>query len=414
MCMCPPVSAAVPPPQDLPVLGVQRAGAPHVPLLDGVRGVAILLVLAHHLTVLDGAAAGFDGWFARTLGLGWCGVDLFFVLSGYLITGILFDSRAGRHYFRSFYARRILRIFPLYYAVTFAFLVALPVLAEHVPRLARSLPPAFGQSRGQGVWFWTYLCNYAMAFGVAFPPALGACWSLAVEEQFYLLWPFVIRFLSAPMLRRICAGLLVASFTLRIVLVGAGAPFLAVYVLTPTRMDCLAVGAMIALAFRMPRPSVAATRLAPRILALSLITLLTVAALQGSLDREGPIMLTAGFSAVPLLFGSLLVIALEGGPGSLLSRALTTSFLRFFGKYSYALYLFHIPFRSLIRGLLYGPLGGDGHPRFHFLSIAGSQVPGQLLFYLVAGIPCVGAALLSWYCFERPFLSLKRFFPVSR
>ncbi len=163
--------------------GGSRLSSQHIPALDGIRGIAILVVMMHHFTVYGGMAStnALDRAF-RTLTLpGWVGVDLFFVLSGFLITGILYDAKEKRHYFRTFYMRRVLHIFPLYYVVlVIVFLIA--------PRLFTA-DAALQSFTGEQWWYWTYLSNVSTALsGWHEYLAFGHFWSLAVEEQFYLLW----------------------------------------------------------------------------------------------------------------------------------------------------------------------------------------------------------------------------------
>src|SRR5690625_4685275 len=160
--------------------------SPHqyVKELDGVRGVAILLVILFHC-------------FPSPLtGLGWIGVDLFFVLSGFLITGILIDSKGNKRYYSNFIGRRILRIFPLYYLVLFIMLFLLPLIG-------RGFSSGSNYSfylRHQG-WFWSYLQNWLFSFH-GFPKnlILSHFWSLGVEEQFYLVWPFLVLLLPKKLL----------------------------------------------------------------------------------------------------------------------------------------------------------------------------------------------------------------------
>ena len=163
-----------------------------IPALDGLRGIAILLVLIHHLTIYR-PEGGLDSWIAAVPLFGWCGVNLFFVLSGFLITGILLDTRDSPVFYRSFFARRVLRIFPLYYGVLFLGFVLAPLLLP--------MPDAYGRHQ---LWLWTYLANFAMPFGKG-EPAFSHFWSLCVEEQFYLVWPFLVR-------RSGLRGTMIASF----------------------------------------------------------------------------------------------------------------------------------------------------------------------------------------------------------
>lgn len=161
---------------------VPSSSPPPVPerieALDGLRGLAILLVVVMHaLYIAPLLGVDLAGAYARATLLGWVGVDVFFVLSGFLITGILVRSKDAPHYFRNFYARRVLRIFPLYYAVLLLQTVGLAVFKS-------------GSAMADGFfsvlpWYATYLTNWAPVHEDLFAHA----WSLAVEEQFYLVWP---------------------------------------------------------------------------------------------------------------------------------------------------------------------------------------------------------------------------------
>ena len=158
----------------------------HIPVLDGLRGLAVVLVLLFHLDRLSGAAWP-DRVLARLFGAGWVGVDLFFVLSGFLITGILVDTAAQRNFFRNFYARRALRIFPLYYALLVVGFAVYPTFAPaiHADRDWRLFLD------GQW-WFWSYLANIRLAAVGGAPMNFGHLWSVAIEEQFYLVWPLLL------------------------------------------------------------------------------------------------------------------------------------------------------------------------------------------------------------------------------
>jgi peptidoglycan/LPS O-acetylase OafA/YrhL len=165
-------------------IGSVPAMTNHIPALDGLRGIAILSVMLLHFTNAIAALPGSPTSAARSVfGWGWTGVDLFFVLSGFLITGILLDSKGHPLYFRSFYARRALRIFPLYYAALFLFFV--------VPRAIPSVPATYSFAWHDQRWFWFYLGNFH-PLGPDAKQFIGQFWSLAIEEQFYLVWPLLI------------------------------------------------------------------------------------------------------------------------------------------------------------------------------------------------------------------------------
>jgi peptidoglycan/LPS O-acetylase OafA/YrhL len=374
--------------------------------LDGLRGLAILGVLFHHQTLLplEGAGPALDLWFARLFHVGWCGVDLFFVLSGFLITGLLLDAKGDRHYFRNFYARRTLRIFPLYYAVVFFSLIILPNLPAGLvpPEKVRN----FGRIDGDELWYWTYLSNFAVAAAGQWRHGiLDISWSLAIEEQFYLMWPLVVASLGRTALLRVCIGLVLLAPLSRLALHLGGASSLAVYVLTPARIDTLAIGAFLAIASRAPG-GLARLLPAARGIGAALALALVVWFVAGrGLDPLLPGFLVGGFSLVALAFGALLVMTVSAQPGSLLHAIFASPVLRAFGKYSYALYLFHLPLRALVRDAWFTPASVP--------ALAGSLIPGQILFYAVSTAVAFGAAVLSWYAYESRFLALKRFFPRS-
>jgi hypothetical protein len=156
--------------------------------------LAILLVLAFHCRVAFSGTQEIPLPILRVLDLGWSGVDLFFVLSGFLITGILLDSRESHGYFRTFYARRVLRIFPLFFA--YLFLVLVVFRYAWIWYSGRDL-----WSATNPWWYFSYLLNWKPDHGYN-DLYLGHLWSLAIEEQFYLVWPLVVWLLSPPPARR--------------------------------------------------------------------------------------------------------------------------------------------------------------------------------------------------------------------
>jgi peptidoglycan/LPS O-acetylase OafA/YrhL len=217
----------------------------HVPSLDGVRGIAILLVLAHHFGVPADlphrSASVFTQWIERLLYVGWAGVDLFFVLSGFLITSILLVSKNAPEYFRRFYSRRILRIFPLYYFTLILGLVVLPrLLTYQNVGLLRDV------TSGQA-WLWTYTLNIGLALGWVTGPAIfGHYWTLAVEEQYYLIWPWVVKVASSRTILILSGLMLFAALVLRIIWFDSEFGWAGAYRFTLTRADSLALGGAIA------------------------------------------------------------------------------------------------------------------------------------------------------------------------
>src|SRR5579859_5429454 len=221
-----------------------RGGGGHMLVLDGMRGVAIVMVLCVHFIGNSPAHTAVTREAARLAGYGIWGVDLFFVLSGFLITGLLYDSKGSPHYFRNFYVRRTLRIFPLYYAVLALLFIVLPALPG-------PYPSGLAESERHQAWLWLYASNVYLAIHRTWSlPYVGHFWSLAVEEQFYLVWPIVVLCFARRSLLGICIVVTILALALRSLLALAGAGAMAQLVLTPCRFDALCIGAFLALAIR--------------------------------------------------------------------------------------------------------------------------------------------------------------------
>jgi len=378
---------------------VDRNPSGHIPALDGLRGLAIVLVMLGHFTHFDGMppVVTVDRMVKTVAGVGWVGVDLFFVLSGFLITGILYDSKGGAHYFRNFFARRVLRIFPVYYACLFIFLILLPHLFPS--------DLGFHALRKDAFWYWTYLANYQIAH-VGFPsfPVLGHFWSLAIEEQFYLVWPAVVLLSTRSDLIRICRMCIVGAFVLRVAFV-LGDYGEAAYVLTPARMDSLAVGAYLALAARGPGGLTRVAQLArPTTITIGAV-LVALFFWRGGIAPWDPIMKTIGHTLLAFFFGALLVLTLVSPPKTITGRIFASSQLSFFGRYSYALYVFHAP-------ILFFNLGSF-LPLDLVPTVFGSLLLKKLVFVTSATLISIAIALASWHLYEKQFLKLKRFFPYQ-
>jgi peptidoglycan/LPS O-acetylase OafA/YrhL len=375
------------------------AAGERVASLDGVRGVAVLLVLVHHFLLYGGPEllqpATHPILYNVALS-GWIGVDLFFVLSGFLITGILYDAKGGPGYFRNFYARRVLRIFPLYYGVLLALLVLLPLVIPDSERL-RLL-------RQDAGWYWTYLVNLKIAAhdGWGRAPGLGHFWSLAVEEQFYLFWPVAVLLLSRRTLLYACLGCLVASCLMRAGLHRSG-HVLAAYVLTPARADTLALGAFIALIVRGPNGLAQVRRWSPLVLTASLASVAAIFLWRGP-DYHDPVVQTIGFSFLACLFAALVGLAVSSPAQGLPQRVLGAPLLVVFGRYSYALYVFHHPL------LLFKPKAVSSAL---LPTVLGSDVPARVAFAILGIALTLGLAMVSWHAYEKQFLKLKRLFPYG-
>jgi peptidoglycan/LPS O-acetylase OafA/YrhL len=364
----------------------------HFRALDGVRGLAIAMVLMLHFFGNFQSTNFFEQILTMIAARGTLGVELFFVLSGFLITGILLRSKeSDPHFFRNFYMRRTLRIFPLYYGTLFIIFCILP----WIPFFAG---PVLREMQDQQVWAWTYTINILVAKeGVWTPQYISHFWSLAVEEHFYLVWPVTVYFLSQKNLIRVSLAGIILSTLLCSLLLFQGVNQLAVYTLTPCRMAGLCLGALIA---AMPWRDFP-TRYLPLLLGL----LLAAKMLLFGLDRWD-LASTAVIEPLKaltwiLLFGVLILAAMTLKEESWTHRLLTTRTLTFLGQYSYGLYVVH----NMISW------GSDHHQGMEtIIGLVGNHTMG-VLFHGALGM---GASILvayaSYHAFEKHFLKLKQRF----
>jgi peptidoglycan/LPS O-acetylase OafA/YrhL/alpha-beta hydrolase superfamily lysophospholipase len=376
-----PASAAIPP---------ARPSQHHVRALDGLRGIAILLVLLHGFDMIqdtNGAARAFD----LLLDVGWVGVQLFFVLSGYLITGILLDTRRAATYYRSFFVRRVLRIFPLYYGVL---IVAFAI----VPRFF-AVPAGYGDHQ---VWLWTYLANYVAPFGAS-EPAFPHFWSLCVEEQFYLFWPFLVRRGGARGVLAISGILIALGVACRIFArlhFGEPVGHEIAYMATPCRADALAIGALAALAVRSDRVANILRGFDADTLLVTGLAVAAVGALGGGIGRVAMGMQVFGYPLIAVGFALVLLAALRSG--SLAARVFDVPLLRRCGTYSYGMYVFYAPLHLFVGLPLLQRLG---HPPT-FIEGVVYEIAGVVATFILGA--------LSYHLYEKHFLALKaRFAPVG-
>jgi len=341
----------------LPAMPASR----YVAGFDSLRAFAVITVMCYHVDKNVPELHLFP-----TFRHGYMGVDLFFVLSGFLITDILLNTRSKKHFFRNFYARRVLRIWPLYFSILILVFLFLPVLRPaYKGIIAASCHPVIAYP------FFIQNFFQPRSFG-----PVEVTWSLAIEEQFYLVWAIFVYLLSDKVLTRLCIAVIVLSPLLRYLAFHSGWSDEYIYRFTLTRMDTLAAGCLLALGFPLLHRH-------PLVLfLLGGIGLSVVLPFQWR-----PLIPTFAL----LCFSGVIVLASRGG------IIPTWRPLRYLGKISFGLYLLHVPVYDTVREFVHA-----------------SGVAQSIAVFVLDIGGAVAAASLSWYFLESPFLRLKRHFEFER
>ncbi|WP_457333657.1 acyltransferase family protein [Rhizobacter sp. P5_C2] len=365
----------------------------HLPALDGVRGLAIVLVLCHNFQVLEGPSDLVGRVFELAFDLGWIGVQMFFVLSGFLITRILLQTQDAPNYYSAFFGRRLLRIFPLYYATLAIAFIVLPALG--------AMPARWEVDRPQQAWLWLYLSNWSGPYGGA-THAFPHFWSLAVEEQFYLLWPLLVHRRSAAQVLRWCGAIAVAILGVRIGMLAAGLGPDPVYSFTVTRLDALAIGGAAAAWLQLPGAPARAIALRQRLIVGALVLAAIGFVATRGYPRTSVLGQTLGYSVLAVVFALGVVAAAAGD--AVAARGwvgwLRAAPLRMLGRYSYAMYIFHKPLHDLA-----------GKPALQALGLYEHAGVAVAVGYIAAGtLVTLALAMASYHLFEKHFLGLKRWF----
>jgi peptidoglycan/LPS O-acetylase OafA/YrhL len=350
--------------------------------LDGLRSLVILVLLVHFTDSVAFDAAGQR----IVLGLqttALIALDVFFVLSGFLITGILLDTKNGPDYFRNFFLRRLLRIFPLYYGFLVLYFVVLPTVSDRF----EPLEPA------QHLYYWGYLINVAKAFDWEIARSTGHLWSLAVEEQFYLVWPVVVYACSTAGLRGVCIACLVLSPIARVFIAHALPDTTAYHQLV--RLDVLALGGLVALIVR----SSDGTHGVRRWMFGGAAAAVTAAGMSFAFasSQTAAAMFS---SASAYLAGAFFLVTLQSPDVSLWSRLVGSWPLRQIGTYSYAIYVLHDPL-------------ADSLARFGIVNMPQRGVR-EAVWYCAVMLPlCIAAGAVSWHAYEKQFVRFKGLFAYS-
>jgi peptidoglycan/LPS O-acetylase OafA/YrhL len=347
--------------------------------LDGLRGIAILMVMVHRFWPRTGIGVAAD-----VAGTGWIGVDLFFVISGFLIAGILLDTKGDAGYFRNFYARRALRIFPLYYLFVIGVFIAFAHNAE------------FLQRAGSPIWYLVHLGNVPEGLlGKNTPYWIAPTWSLAIEEQFYMTFPLLVALLSRKRLTIVLVSMIVLAPVIRLVTMLAWPEQERVqYLFTLCRIDTIAVGCLLAVLVR--AVDIERYRDTLKLVAIGVLPTIVMLAIASHLDRRSPFDRIFGYSIVAVGCASIVALVILSR-GSRATAVLRFAPLTYLGKLCFGLYLLHRPADTIVSAI-----GARLHIR-HDLWLL---------------IPKIGVAIvlatISWRLVERPFLHLKQRFATAR
>jgi peptidoglycan/LPS O-acetylase OafA/YrhL len=363
--------------------------------LDGLRGIAVVLVMASHIFRRANEFTQHPVLYSisNVAALGWVGVDIFFVLSGFLITSILFNAREKQHYFRNFYVRRILRIVPLYYIVMLVvFQIVIPIKTpEFVDKIPKLIP-----------FQLLYLQNWVVLTPWAESSVyIGVTWSLAIEEQFYLFWPALIYFIKKESLFKWGLGYFLLSGIIRT----AGIllwkdTFQAIhffYYNSFTRFDELILGGLLAIVISSDHWQGKIKTIAQPMFFTSLFVFIAFSIIdQSPLNfRHIPINLV-GYTSMSILTSALISIFVIRPENSLIRRIFRNGILTFLGKYSYAMYLFHIPVLLILLDLLW------------WTHYRGWKM--YVLFIASSFLVTIVLSFASWHLFEKHMLNFKKYF----
>jgi peptidoglycan/LPS O-acetylase OafA/YrhL len=363
----------------------------HVPAFDGMRGVALLFVLAAHFRFSWSfnyrPATVIDHIFTNMISAGWIAVDVYFVLSGFLITCILLDVKRTEQAARNFYVRRFLRLFPPYYLALFVLFIVVPAVG-----LA---PPALQTLSSYQGWYWAYGVNI---FVVWFAKGVDLfqtiyLWSLSVEEHFYILWPWFVLRASQRTVQRVCVAAIAIAIGLRLCITLMGWSWMAAYYMMPTRMDAIAVGALMATLARDEAGSALLRRAWRPALAIGAAIIFLIIATHFHYDFDDPIVVVVGYFANAMVSGAIIVGVLEGRFG-----IFRWTWLQKAGVVSYGAYVYHRLVWQVAK-----PWGEVLSQQRWF----GFDLPAQLVWMVGLMLVSLAIAGLSYRWIEAPCLRLK-------
>ena len=370
----------------------KKSDPQRIAALDGVRGLAVLVVIVHNAAWVTGESSHFlTKLFGAAAAAGWVVVQLFFVLSGFLITGILLETRERAGYFRNFYLRRALRIFPLYFALLAATVFLVAPLSSDAEWAAQVYTRQWA--------YWLYVSNWVSPFGCGIL-GFSHLWSLAVEEQFYLVWPLMVWWLGTRGLTRLAVVMVLAGPLTRFGLRELGLPVGAAYEFTIARWDALAVGALVAIWWRDASARLFIDRWRAPLTILTALSLGVMIVWQHGFHAEEPSVQSVGQSLTAVLSGCLIAWAIADATfvWDWVPRVLTAGWLRNVGQFSYGMYLLHVPIHVFFRARLEPWV--QRVDDFWLLA----RALGYIALVLVLSY---GGARVTWRLIEQPCLALK-------
>lgn len=361
---------------------IQYNSKQYIPAFDGWRGVGVILVMLAHC---------YPYTITRPF---WVAMDLFFVMSGFLISGILIDSKGNSNYYKNYITRRVLRVFPLYYFVLFLSFLVIPNIFPRV------MGTNYGYYLKHQLWFWLYGQNWLFSV-TGFPKnqTMVHFWSLAVEEQFYIFWPLIIKLFDAKKLIRVCIGIILFSVYFRLSLgYKFGLKVTYPYMATLSRMDSLSIGAILAVLIRTNKKWLERYTTPFALVSASL-------AISGVIYYK-----SANFLAVPSIYtfvdifaGCVLLYSLSINKPWII-RLGDHPVFRFLGKYSYGIYVYHYIIFNVLQ--------------YNVQPILALRIQSPFMVVLLVGILTialsVGVSLLSFHYLELPFLKLKKYFSYQK
>ncbi len=368
---------------------------------DGLRAVAILWVMFGHIssTLNWSAENSVHKAFLLLTNMGWVGVQLFFVLSGFLITQILLRSRSHKHYFKNFYIRRSLRIFPIYYFALFIFFIIIPIFFVQ--------PTWFANASENQIWYWLYLQNWIRPFSEQ--GALAPLWSLAIEEQYYLIWPMLVLFLNEKKLKLVCLFMIVSAPIFRFSLYQVMPMWFSdidniakssAYNFTFARWDAIAIGSFIGIYFYQEN-TIALKKWATKLLLLLSAVVLVQIAFMSNFTSVSEGIGIFNQTTAALIFGCIIVIIASSQEKNWHINILELKVLKSIGKVSYSMYIFHLPL-SILWINYWSPVIDSYSSITKILIVLAHYFTLVLLVYLLAKI--------SWKFFESPILKYKQRF----